>query len=72
MNLKIVFRRMNAIAASVCFVFTSLTAKAISPSITITNLPAYGASGNVSGMVAGANPETNCVVVFIYVCRSLV
>ena len=38
-----------------------------SPSIIITNLPAFGSQDNLSGLVLNANPATNCVAVFIYV-----
>ena len=46
---------------------TILSARAAAPSIIITNLPAYGSQGNLSGLVLNANPATNCVAVFIYV-----
>ncbi len=38
-----------------------------SPSILITNLPNYGSSGNLAGVVLGAEPATTRVAVFIYV-----
>jgi hypothetical protein len=41
--------------------------QAASPSILITNLPAYGATGNLSGLVLNANPATNRVAVCIFV-----
>jgi hypothetical protein len=37
------------------------------PSILITNLPAYGSTAPLSGIVLNANPATNAVAVYIYV-----
>jgi len=37
------------------------------PSILITNLPAYGSTSPLAGMVLNANPATNAVAVYIYV-----
>lgn len=59
--------RTAAVMAGVCLAFCRLQAEAASPSIIITNLPAYGAHGNLGGLVLNANPATNCVVVFIFV-----
>ena len=64
MSLKIIFRRLAAVLVGVGLAFSDLTA---SPAIVITNLPAYGAHGNLSGYVTNANIATNCVVAFIYV-----
>jgi hypothetical protein len=40
---------------------------AATPSILITNLPAYGSNSFLSGVVLNANPATNAVAVFIFV-----
>jgi hypothetical protein len=42
-------------------------ASAQSPAIVITNLPAYGAQGNLDGWVLNTNPATNALAVYIYV-----
>jgi hypothetical protein len=42
-------------------------AMAASPSIVITNLPAFGSLGDLAGYVTNANPATNCLAVFINV-----
>ena len=44
-----------------------LPAGVAGPSIIITNLPAFGSHGNLSGLVLNANPATNCVAVYIFV-----
>jgi len=40
---------------------------AATPSILITNLPAYGSTNYLAGVVLNGNPATNAVAVFIYV-----
>ena len=67
MNLKILPLRIATVLAGVCLAFSNLKAEAASPSIVITNLPAYGVHDNLSGYVTNANVSTNCVAVFIYV-----
>ncbi len=42
-------------------------AGAASPSILLTNVPAFGTSTDLSGVVSGVNPGTCGVVVFIYI-----
>jgi hypothetical protein len=49
------------------FALSLSPAQAASPAIVITNLPAFGAKGNLSGYVTNANTTTNCLAVFIYV-----
>ena len=44
-----------------------LAARAVGPSIVITNLPVFGSLGNLAGYVTNANPATNCVAVYIFV-----
>jgi hypothetical protein len=67
MRLNIIAPRITAAVVGVCFACSLAPAKATGPSIVITNLPAYGTHGNLSGLVLNANPATNGVVVFIYV-----
>lgn len=45
----------------------SSRAAMVTPTILITNLPAYGVAGNLSGFVAGASPASNAVAIYIYV-----
>ena len=40
---------------------------AATPSILITNLPVYGSTSHLAGVVLNANPAANAVAVFIYV-----
>jgi hypothetical protein len=47
--------------------FLSSLAAIASPSIVITNVPVFGAQGNLSGLVLNANPATNSMAVFIFV-----
>ena len=60
---------MKATWPWLAFALTVLTAQcdASSPSILITNLPAYGVASHLAGTVLNANPATNAVAVFIYV-----
>lgn len=67
MNLKTLPLAASTILAGAYLIFSNLTAEAASPSIVITNLPAYGAHGNLGGLVLNANPATNSVMVCIYV-----
>lgn len=67
MKLKIVFPRLAVVVVGVCLAFLLSPARAASPSIVITNMPAIGSQGNLSGYVTNANFATNCVVAFIYV-----
>ena len=68
--------RAGALAKSVkgiwpwlAIVFAAISARcdAATASIIITNLPAYGSTSPLSGVVLNANPATNTVAVFIYV-----
>jgi hypothetical protein len=45
----------------------SASGDAATPAILITNLPAYGSYGPLSGVVLNASPATNAVAVYIYV-----
>ncbi|HVU28447.1 MAG TPA: glycoside hydrolase family 16 protein [Verrucomicrobiae bacterium] len=51
----------------VFFALAPSSIKGQSPTIIITNLPAYGTQGNLGGLVMNANPATNSVAVYIYV-----
>jgi hypothetical protein len=55
-----------AILLAVCLV-VARPALAIPPTLVITNIPAYGTSGNLQGFVVGANPATQAIAVFIFV-----
>ena len=59
--------RFAAVAVGGCVVLLSLMPWAYGQSIVITNTPAFGAYGNLSGYVTNASFTTNCVAVFIYV-----
>lgn len=67
MSLKIIFPRISSGKVCACFALSLSLTSAANPSITITNLPAFGSQGNLSGLVLNANPATNCVAVFIFV-----
>ena len=60
---------MKTIWPSLLMLFAFLTAPcdAATPSILITNLPAYGIDAPLSGMALNASPVSNAVAVFIYV-----
>jgi hypothetical protein len=64
---KSLFLRMAAAWASIFLVFAQLSAKAVTPSIIITNLPAFGAHGNMGGVVLNADSDANRVLAFIFV-----
>ena len=49
------------------FAVLTTQCNAVTPSILITNLPAYGTYNALSGVVLNANPATNAVAIFIYV-----
>jgi hypothetical protein len=51
----------------VCLTASSLYAKAEAPSVIITNLPAYGSTDTLRGIVLNTSPATSSVAVFIYV-----
>jgi hypothetical protein len=64
--------KMNSLPIAAAVVGITLTfsfcrAEAADPYIVITNLPAYGSQGDLSGWVADADPATNRVAVYIYV-----
>jgi len=67
MSLKIISSRIAAGVVGASLAFSLSSAGAVSPSITFTNLPAFGSQGSFGGLVLNANTTTNCVVVFIYV-----
>jgi hypothetical protein len=67
MSQKMLPRHIAAVFAGVWLALSQLTADAAGPSIIITNAPAFGARGNLGGLVLNASPASNCVVVFIYV-----
>lgn len=56
-----------ALVTGACLMIPCSPARAASPALIITNLPAYGSAGNLGGVVSNANFTTHCVVVFIYV-----
>ncbi len=58
---------VTALVAGACLLIPVSSARAAIPALIITNLPAYGSSGNLGGVVSNANLTTNCVAVFIYV-----
>jgi hypothetical protein len=66
-NLKISSSSIAACVAGISLTFTFSPACAADPYIVITNLPAYGSQGNLSGLVVNADPATNSVAVYIYV-----
>ena len=51
----------------ILFAVLTVPCDAATPSIIITNLPAYGINGPLSGVALNASPATNAVAVFIYV-----
>ncbi len=53
--------------AGASLAFSLLSAGAANPSITFTNLPAFGTQASLGGQVLNANTTTNCVALFIYV-----
>jgi hypothetical protein len=59
--------RLIVVVAAVWLGGSLSPARAASPGIVITNMPAFGALGNLSGFVTNANPATNSVAVFIFV-----
>jgi hypothetical protein len=66
-GLKMTSPRIAATMVGLGLVLPLLLAQANSAAIVITNLPAFGARGGLSGYVTNANPTTNCLAVFIYV-----
>ncbi len=67
MSPKIVSGRIAAGVVGFGLAFSLLPLRGQSPSIITTNLPAYGAQGNLSGWVVNADPATNAVAVYDYV-----
>jgi len=67
MNRRFIFFRSFFGLMSVCLGCFLSPARAASPAIVITNLPAFGALGNLSGFITNASPATNSVAVFIFV-----
>ncbi len=61
-------RRIIAAILGVVLMDGAVRAAVPTPSIIITNLPAYGSTtSNLSGYIQNADPTTNAVIVFIYV-----
>jgi hypothetical protein len=56
-----------ATAAGLWLLFLLPAAGAAAPSIVITNMPAFGATGNLSGYITNASTTTNFVAAFIFV-----
>jgi hypothetical protein len=52
---------------AISFAAISARCDAAAPTILITNLPAYGSTSHLAGVVLNVNPATNAVAVFIYV-----
>ena len=50
-----------------CLSASCVYAQASAPSVIITNLPAYGSTSKLGGMVLDASHATSSVAVFIYV-----
>ena len=67
MSLKNISARTAAGAFGMSFALSLSPLWGQSPSIIITNLPAYGSQGNLSGLVVNANSTTNAVAVYDYV-----
>jgi hypothetical protein len=67
MRPKIISLQLPAAVVGIGLGFILSTVKVYSQSIVITNLPAFGSNGNLSGLVLNANPATNCVAVYIFV-----
>jgi hypothetical protein len=60
--------RISALSLLIVFLLTGCTkAENTAPAILLTNLPAYGTSDNLAGMVLGVNPAACRVAVFINV-----
>ena len=62
-------KRFSTRVAAVGFylAFALSAARAAGPSIVITDLPVFGTSGDLGGLVTNANLTTNCVAAFIYI-----
>jgi hypothetical protein len=69
-RLKVASPRIAAAVIGVFFCLSFSSVEGQSPSIIITNLPAYGAQGNLGGLVVNANPAANSVAVYIYVSEA--
>jgi hypothetical protein len=67
MRPKNIVRRVTAGLMAIGLAGSLSPAKGGAPAIVITNVPAYGAYGELSGRAMNANPATNAVAVFIYV-----
>jgi hypothetical protein len=49
-----------------CLTVSCVYAQAAAPAVIITNLPAYGSTSNLGGMVLNTSPATCSVAAFIY------
>jgi hypothetical protein len=67
MSSKTICPRILAQAAAVLIAGFVSSSRAASPSIMITNVPAFGSLGSLSGFVLNADPASNRVAVFIFV-----
>lgn len=66
-NLKMSGPRIAAGVIALCVACTLPRARAGAPSIVLTNIPAYGAQGNLGGFIRDADPATHYIAAFIYV-----
>jgi hypothetical protein len=61
-------RGLGSVSGLFCLaLLQTVAAEAAAPAVVFTNLPAYGANGNLAGLVLNADPSTNSILVFIYV-----
>ncbi len=58
---------ITTITIAIALLCCHSTTRAATPTIKITNMPAYGAQGDLSGVVTNADSATNSVAVYIYV-----
>lgn len=67
-GLRCFSRGLRSISGLFCLVLLpTVAANADAPAVVFTNLPAYGANGNLAGLVLNADPSTNSILIFIYV-----
>jgi len=62
-----IFLRLGRVWGLILLASVSFGGLGAAPTLVITNIPAYGASGNLQGFVLGANAATQAVAVFIFV-----
>ena len=61
------FAKVRSLQCCSVLAASCLGASAAAPTVIITNLPVYGSSDNLGGLVLNASPTTCSVAVFIYV-----